>query len=180
MLRLSGNTSGSLGLEVLSADRSAASKESAAAEAHLRRHMSAACGLPPLAMTGGAVDFLSAYYCAMRAEGLPVQHEVASALRATAGATARLCGRSQVAECPDCTVAVLLGEATLQAKYGCQPLLGLPALAQLLGRGDASSGTIDGVLPTLHRHVAAALRSRGLLGAGGEGSDDEFGAAPCS
>ncbi|KAG2431248.1 hypothetical protein HYH02_013382 [Chlamydomonas schloesseri] len=147
--------------------------EAAALSAALRAHVAAAALLVPgPALSDAGLDLLMRYYVAVRQSGVKVsQAEVLRALVKVATACARLHLRSQVAEAPDCVLAVLLTEATLACRFGEGYMgLGLPPLQALLAAG---SGWGCGGGGGYGEDEDVVMEGEGEDGFGEEGDGDE-------
>ncbi|KAG2431246.1 hypothetical protein HYH02_013380 [Chlamydomonas schloesseri] len=151
--------------------------EAAALTAALRAHVAAAALLVPgPALSDAGLDLLMRYYVAVRQSGVKVsQAEVLRALVKVATACARLHLRSQVAEAPDCVLAVLLTEATLACRFGEGYMgLGLPPLQALLAAGSGwGAGGGGGGGGGYGEDEDVVMEAEGEDGFGEEGDGDE-------
>ncbi|GIL96883.1 hypothetical protein Vretimale_2623 [Volvox reticuliferus] len=134
----------------------------------LRAHVAAAALMsPPPQLTDAALDLLMRYYVSVRQSGAQVtQTEVLRILVRVALASARLHLRRQVLEEPDCVLAILLVERTLEARFGDTYMrLALPPFLEATWLGDDGEPGGEAMVGDSSDSVDAALRRmKGTLG----------------
>ncbi|KAF8055914.1 hypothetical protein HT031_006553 [Scenedesmus sp. PABB004] len=157
------------------------------AAAALRHLLAVAVAAPRPVLGEAAQAFLGQYFLVVR-QSLASTSKVSkpallSSLVRVAGGLARLAGRSEVLECPDAALAVLLMEQSLANKLGdaYQPLLDLPAdLNPAQGRNlDAQLDLLAGIMARTFRQCCGDDEQHALDGGGGGWADGDDGDSGC-